>query len=72
MDREATQNLFNEYCQKQQWEKPRLDIRRTPEGYSCMVTLSAKDPKTKELTKLDPFKIPGLQASPHQANGVGS
>ncbi|KAM0324177.1 hypothetical protein ACHAQA_008370 [Verticillium albo-atrum] len=51
-------NLFNEYCQKQQWEKPDYNMRRTPEGYSCLITLSAKDPKTKEMIKLEPFKIP--------------
>ncbi|WYZ38980.1 hypothetical protein EsH8_III_000894 [Colletotrichum jinshuiense] len=50
-------NLFNEYCQKQQWEKPVYDMRKTPEGYACFVTISAKDPKTKELMTLDPFKI---------------
>ncbi|KAL2879399.1 putative ATP-dependent RNA helicase ucp12 [Colletotrichum sp. CLE4] len=51
------QNLFNEYCQKQQWEKPVYDMRKTPEGYACFITLSAKDPKTKELMTLDSFKI---------------
>ncbi|ROT40849.1 pre-mRNA-splicing factor ATP-dependent RNA helicase PRP43 [Sodiomyces alkalinus F11] len=51
-------NLLNEHCQKQQWEKPEYDMRRTPEGYSCLITLSAKDPKTHEMTRLDPFKIP--------------
>ncbi|KAG7127829.1 putative ATP-dependent RNA helicase ucp12 like protein [Verticillium longisporum] len=51
-------NLFNEYCQKQQWEKPDYNMRKTPEGYSCLITLSAKDPKTKEMIRLEPFKIP--------------
>lgn len=51
-------NLLNEHCQKQQWEKPDYDMRKFPDGYSCTVTLSAKDPKTKELTKLEPFRIP--------------
>ncbi|KAF9881960.1 helicase associated domain-containing protein [Colletotrichum karsti] len=50
-------NLFNEFCQKQQWEKPVYDVRKTPEGYACFVTIAAKDPKTRELTTLDPFKI---------------
>ncbi|OLN95452.1 putative ATP-dependent RNA helicase ucp12 [Colletotrichum chlorophyti] len=50
-------NLFNEFCQKQQWEKPVYDMRKTPEGYACFVTISAKDPKTQEMTTLDPFKI---------------
>ncbi|CRK43323.1 hypothetical protein BN1723_016159, partial [Verticillium longisporum] len=26
--------------------------------YSCLITLSAKDPKTKEMIRLEPFKIP--------------
>ncbi|KAH6686173.1 pre-mRNA-splicing factor ATP-dependent RNA helicase PRP43 [Plectosphaerella plurivora] len=51
-------NLLSEHCQKMQWEKPDYDMRKTPEGYSSMVTLSARDPKTKEMTRLDPFKIP--------------
>ncbi|KKA29247.1 hypothetical protein TD95_002059 [Thielaviopsis punctulata] len=51
-------NLFNEYCQKQKWEKPVYDMRKTPDGYSCWVTLSAKDPKTHELTTLEPFRLP--------------
>ncbi|TDZ51615.1 putative ATP-dependent RNA helicase ucp12 [Colletotrichum trifolii] len=50
-------NLFNEFCQKQQWEKPVYDVRKTPEGYACFVTVAARDIKTKELTTLDPFKI---------------
>ena len=51
-------NLFNELCQKQKWNTPVYDMRKTPEGFSCWVSLSAKDPKTQEVIKLDPFKIP--------------
>jgi HrpA-like RNA helicase len=51
-------NLLSEYCQKQKWERPDYDTRKTPEGFSVWVTLSAKDPKTQEMTKLEPFKIP--------------
>ena len=51
-------NLMSEYCQKQRWNKPDYDTRKTPEGFSVWVTLSAKDPKTQDLIKLDPFKIP--------------
>ncbi|KJZ80545.1 hypothetical protein HIM_00395 [Hirsutella minnesotensis 3608] len=51
-------NLLSEYCQKQRWEKPEYDTRKTPEGFSVWVTLSAKDPKTQQMIKLDPFKIP--------------
>ncbi|PHH52500.1 putative ATP-dependent RNA helicase ucp12 [Ceratocystis fimbriata CBS 114723] len=51
-------NLFNEYCQKQKWEKPVYEIRKTPDGYLGWVTLSAKDTKTQEITTLDSFKMP--------------
>lgn len=51
-------NLLSEYCQKQRWEKPDYDTRKTPEGFSVWVTLSAKDLKTQQMIKLDPFKIP--------------
>lgn len=51
-------NLFNELCQKQKWNQPVYDMKKTPEGFSCWVSLSAKDPKTQELIKLEPFKIP--------------
>ncbi|KAJ4167776.1 putative ATP-dependent RNA helicase ucp12 [Fusarium falciforme] len=51
-------NLLSEYCQKQRWERPEYDTRKTPDGFSVWVTLSAKDPKTQQMTKLEPFKIP--------------
>ncbi|KOS18541.1 putative ATP-dependent RNA helicase ucp12 [Escovopsis weberi] len=51
-------NLFSEYCQKQKWDKPVYDTRKTPDGFSVWVTLSAKDPKTQLTTTLEPFKIP--------------
>ncbi|PHH88822.1 hypothetical protein CDD83_7003 [Cordyceps sp. RAO-2017] len=51
-------NLLSEYCQKQRWDKPDYDTRKTAEGFSVWVTLSAKDAKTQQLTRLDPFKIP--------------
>ncbi|PHH67675.1 hypothetical protein CDD82_1226 [Ophiocordyceps australis] len=51
-------NLLSEYCQKQRWEKPEYDTRKTPEGFSVWVTLSAKDGKTQQLMRLEPFKIP--------------
>ncbi|PHH63442.1 hypothetical protein CDD81_5821 [Ophiocordyceps australis] len=50
-------NLLSEYCQKQRWEKPEYDTRKTPEGFSVWVTLSAKDGKTQQLMRLEPFKI---------------
>lgn len=51
-------NLLSEYCQKQRWERPEYDTRKTPDGFSVWVTLSAKDLKTQVMTKLEPFKIP--------------
>ncbi|EEU44294.1 uncharacterized protein NECHADRAFT_49386 [Fusarium vanettenii 77-13-4] len=51
-------NLLSEYCQKQRWERPEYDTRKTPDGFSVWVTLSAKDTKTQQMVKLEPFKIP--------------
>ncbi|KAJ9134650.1 DEAD/DEAH box helicase [Pleurostoma richardsiae] len=51
-------NLLSEHCQKQKWNKPEYDTRKTSEGYSVMVTLSATNPKTRETTKLPTFKLP--------------
>ncbi|KAF4509650.1 hypothetical protein G6O67_003798 [Ophiocordyceps sinensis] len=51
-------NLLSEYCQKQRWDKPDYDTRKTPEGFSVWVTLGAKDVKTQQHMRLDPFKIP--------------
>ncbi|PHH68989.1 hypothetical protein CDD80_7087 [Ophiocordyceps camponoti-rufipedis] len=51
-------NLLSEHCQRQRWEKPEYDTRRTAEGFSVWVTLSGRDAKTQQLTRLEPFKIP--------------
>ncbi|KAM4056092.1 oligonucleotide/oligosaccharide-binding (OB)-fold domain-containing protein [Hirsutella rhossiliensis] len=51
-------NLLSEYCQKQRWDKPDYDTRKTSEGFSVWVTLGAKDVKTQQHIRLDPFKIP--------------
>lgn len=51
-------NLLSEYCQKQKWDRPVYDTRKTPEGFSVWVTLSAKDLKTQQTITLEPFKIP--------------
>ncbi|KUI56794.1 Putative ATP-dependent RNA helicase ucp12 [Cytospora mali] len=51
-------NLLSEHCQKLKWEKPEYDMRKTAEGYSSMVTLSQRHPKSKELRKLPTFKLP--------------
>lgn len=51
-------NLLSEYCQKQKWDRPDYNTRTTPEGVSVWITLSAKDPKTQQHIRLEPFKIP--------------
>ncbi|KFY48682.1 hypothetical protein V495_01101 [Pseudogymnoascus sp. VKM F-4514 (FW-929)] len=51
-------NMLSEHCQKQRWEKPEYTMSKTPEGYSSMVILKAKNPKTQELVSLAPFKLP--------------
>lgn len=51
-------NLLSEHCQRQKWEKPDYSMYKTDDGFSSFVTLSAKNPKTQELTKLPPFKLP--------------
>lgn len=51
-------NLLSELCQKQKWDKPDYNTMKTPDGFSVMITLSAKDPKTQQTTRLEPFRIP--------------
>ncbi|ORY71845.1 P-loop containing nucleoside triphosphate hydrolase protein [Pseudomassariella vexata] len=52
-------NLLSEHCQRQKWEKPSYDnMMKIDDGYSCFVTLSAKHPKTHEMQRLAPFKLP--------------
>ncbi|KAK4242550.1 putative ATP-dependent RNA helicase ucp12 [Achaetomium macrosporum] len=51
-------NLLSEHCQRQKWEKPDYHTIKTKEGFSVLVSLSAKNPKTNEITKLPPFKLP--------------
>ncbi|KAI0139428.1 P-loop containing nucleoside triphosphate hydrolase protein [Hypoxylon sp. NC0597] len=51
-------NLLSEHCQRQKWDKPDYQPIRNSEGFSYFVQLSAKNPKTKEVQKLPPFKIP--------------
>ncbi|KAN0098389.1 ATP-dependent RNA helicase-like protein A [Hyaloscypha variabilis] len=51
-------NMLSEHCQKQKWEKPEYTMSKTPEGYSSMVILKAKNTKTQELVQLPPFKLP--------------
>ncbi|PQE09088.1 hypothetical protein CJF31_00010551 [Rutstroemia sp. NJR-2017a BVV2] len=51
-------NLLSEHCQKQKWEKPEYTMTKTPEGFSSMVILKARNPKTQELVTLAPFKLP--------------
>ncbi|KAK1836245.1 putative ATP-dependent RNA helicase ucp12 [Podospora conica] len=51
-------NLLSEHCQKQKWDRPDYHTIKTPDGFSVFVSLSAKNPKTNETTKLQPFKLP--------------
>ncbi|KAF3770729.1 hypothetical protein M406DRAFT_59629 [Cryphonectria parasitica EP155] len=51
-------NLLSEHCQKMKWQRPDYIQRKGKEGFSFMVVLSAKNSKTQEVTKLEPFKLP--------------
>lgn len=51
-------NLLQEHCQKMKWERPDYMLRKSNEKFSYMVVISTKDPKTKEMKVLDPFKLP--------------
>ncbi|KAI0834706.1 P-loop containing nucleoside triphosphate hydrolase protein [Hypoxylon sp. FL0890] len=51
-------NLLSEHCQRQKWDKPDYQFIKNPEGVSYFVQLSAKNPKTQEVQKLPPFKLP--------------
>ncbi|KAI2641453.1 P-loop containing nucleoside triphosphate hydrolase protein [Hypomontagnella submonticulosa] len=51
-------NLLSEHCQRQKWDKPDYQPIRNSEGFGYFVQLSAKNPKTHEVQKLPPFKLP--------------
>ncbi|EAQ90749.1 hypothetical protein CHGG_02684 [Chaetomium globosum CBS 148.51] len=51
-------NLLSEHCQKQKWERPDYNTIKTKEGFSVFTSLAAKNPKTGEVTRLPPFKLP--------------
>ncbi|KAH8600025.1 P-loop containing nucleoside triphosphate hydrolase protein [Bisporella sp. PMI_857] len=51
-------NLLSEHCQKHKWDKPEYTMVKTPDGFSSMVILKWKNPKTQELITLPPFKLP--------------
>jgi ATP-dependent RNA helicase DHX57 len=61
-------NLLSELCQRQKWNKPEYSMRKLPddEGYRSAVTLSATNPKTKEVITLPPFHLPSTHV--HIAN----
>ncbi|KAI1312773.1 DEAD/DEAH box helicase [Xylaria venustula] len=50
-------NLLSEHCQRQKWDKPDYQPIKGSQGFSYFVQLSAKNPKTREVIKLPPFKI---------------
>ncbi|KAL9052007.1 MAG: hypothetical protein Q9162_005672 [Coniocarpon cinnabarinum] len=51
-------NLFNEHCQKAQWEKPEYTMHRLPSGFVSSVILRRKNKKTQEVTELPPMRFP--------------
>lgn len=51
-------NLLSEHCQKMKWQRPDYVQRNSKDGISYMVVISTKDPKTQEIKKLEPFKLP--------------
>jgi len=51
-------NLLSEHCQKQKWDRPDFSTIKTADGFSVFVSLSAKNTKTGETTKLPAFKLP--------------
>ncbi|KAI1075883.1 P-loop containing nucleoside triphosphate hydrolase protein [Whalleya microplaca] len=52
-------NLLSEHCQRQKWDRPDYQlIKSGGDGFSYFVQLSAKNPKTHEVQKLSPFKLP--------------
>ncbi|KAI1411937.1 P-loop containing nucleoside triphosphate hydrolase protein [Hypoxylon sp. FL1857] len=51
-------NLLSEHCQRQKWDKPDYQPIKNSEGFSYFVQLSARNPKTQEVQKLPPFKLP--------------
>ncbi|KAI1124534.1 DEAD/DEAH box helicase [Nemania abortiva] len=50
-------NLLSEHCQRQKWDKPDYQPIKGSQGFSYFVQLSAKNPKTQEVTKVPPFKL---------------
>ncbi|KAM7201476.1 putative ATP-dependent RNA helicase ucp12 [Rhypophila sp. PSN 637] len=51
-------NLLSEHCQKMKWDRPDYSTHKNADGFSVFVSLSARNPKTQEVTKLPPFKLP--------------
>jgi ATP-dependent RNA helicase DHX57 len=50
-------NLLSEHCQKQKWNKPEYNMTRISQGFISNVILSAKNPKTGEVTILPTIEI---------------
>jgi len=56
-------NLLNEHCQRQRWETPEYTTHKLKDGsFTVFISLSSKNPKTGEVTKLPPFKLPPSHA----------
>ncbi|KAL1951731.1 hypothetical protein VTO73DRAFT_880 [Trametes versicolor] len=63
-------SLLHERCQKNGWEKPSVDSRRQPDGYSFVVALSRLNKKTSEresvrLEPHPPFVMPSALEARH-------
>jgi HrpA-like RNA helicase len=54
-------NLLSEHCQKQRWNKPEYNMTRISKGFVSNVILSAKNPKTGEVTTLPAIEVPYSQ-----------
>ncbi|KAI9060487.1 P-loop containing nucleoside triphosphate hydrolase protein [Trametes sanguinea] len=63
-------SLLHERCQKNGWEKPVVDTRRHPDGYSFVVTLSRLNKKTSERESVrmephPPYILPSALEARH-------
>ncbi|KAF9429656.1 hypothetical protein BGZ94_009933 [Podila epigama] len=42
-------SLLHEHCQKNGWEKPTFDVRKTARGYLCTIVLGKRNKKTSQI-----------------------
>ncbi|KAF9391446.1 hypothetical protein CPB97_006549 [Podila verticillata] len=60
-------SLLHEHCQKNDWEKPTFDVKRTQRGFVCTVVLGKRNRKTGQIetvtfTPTDCFKSTAAEA----------